>query len=280
MENEMISPKTNSITGFHLKLIATISMFIDHFAAVVVWGSINASYGVSGSIGIDSGLLEKFLTWIAYNRDFVWTVYETLRLIGRIAFPIYCFLIVEGFLHTKNVAKYALRLGIFAVISEIPFDLAFSGIWWESAYNNVFLTLVIGLLVIWGLSYVLKFHSYWMEQKWDGFIGKVLTIGAGTILIFAGGYTAEYFLNTDYGAAGVVTIVIMYILRKMPWLGFFLAVLALTAMTNSTEIIALVGLVPMCYYNGERGKNIKYFFYAFYPVHLLLLWLVTVAIGV
>lgn len=247
------------ISGFDLKLIAVISMFIDHFGAVVVYGVIKSLKGDCP--------------------DFIWTVYEILRLIGRVAFPLYCFLIVEGFTHTRNVGKYAIRLGIFALISEIPFDLAFRDSWWDMSYNNVFFTLAIGLLVIWGISYVEKFYAVWKEKNLDKFLGVLFTIGAGVIFVAAGAYIAEFMLCTDYGAAGVVTIVVIYLLRKVPWPGFAMAVLALTVMTNSTELVALFGLIPLYYYNGERGRNIKYFFYAFYPVHLLLLWLVKVIMG-
>lgn len=268
------------ISGFDLKLIAVMSMFIDHFAAVVLWSIINASYGIGGIMQVQDGLMDRVLLWVANNREFVWTIYEVFRLIGRIAFPIYCFLIVEGFAHTKNVGKYALRLGIFALVSEIPFDLAFNDTWWDLSYNNVFFTLVIGLLVIWGISYVLKFYKAWMEKKLDKFLGSLFAIGAGVILVAGGSYIAEYMLCTDYGAAGVVTIVVMYLLRQVPWFGFAMGVMTLTIMCSSTEIVALLGLVPLFRYTGERGTNIKYFFYAFYPVHLLLLWFLTVILGV
>ena len=271
---------TRGISGFDLKLIAVISMVIDHFAAVVIWGIIQASYRITASMQLSTNFVDQLLVWVAANRELVLGIYETMRLIGRIAFPIYCYLIVEGYKHTKNVAKYALRLGIFAIISEVPFDLALTGRWFSTSYSNVFFTLLIGLLVILGISYVEKFHKWWMERSLDTFLGKLFILGAGAIVVFIGGYVAEVFLCTDYGLAGVVAIVIMYLLRNIPWIGFAAAVLALTVLTSSTEIVALVGLLPLWYYNGKRGRSIKYFFYAFYPVHLLLFWLMTVLIGI
>jgi hypothetical protein len=87
-------------------------------------------------------------------------------------------------------------------------------------------------------------------------------------------------LHTDYYSAGVLAIVVMYLLYQNPWFGYIIGVLVLTLVTkNSTELIALLGAVPICYYSGEKGQNIKYFFYAFYPVHLLLLGLITYLLG-
>ena len=270
---------TRGISGFHLKVIAVISMFIDHLGATVVYGLMTASYGMTSGTQVSGGM-EQVLIWIRNHWDTMWSVYDSMRLIGRIAFPIYCFLIVEGFLHTRNVGKYALRLGIFALISEIPFDLAFNEGWWDMSSNNVFFTLLIGLLVVWGISYIQKAYVQCVEKNWNMYLMRALEILAVLLIVCIGGYIANRVLCTDYGAAGVVTIVIMYLYRKKPWMAFLLAVMVLTLMTNSSELVAIVGAVLVCYYNGTRGKNIKYFFYAFYPVHLLLLWLITVLLGV
>lgn len=280
-----------NISGYQLKVIAVISMLIDHIGATVVYGLLMASYSIVS--GENGGMVPRELAvWVVENWDLAVSVYSIMRIIGRIAFPIYCFLIVEGFLHTKNVRKYALRLGIFSILSEIPFDLAFNDGWFDKSSNNVFFTLWIGLLVIWGISYL---------ERWCGLsdaplseqniqlsgngkrtaIGKIIcAVLVGGVLLGAGCILANRLLCTDYGAAGVVTIVLMYLFRKKTWQGFVIAVVVLTLMTNSPELYALFGAVLVCYYNGERGKNIKYFFYAFYPVHLLLLWLVTYILGV
>jgi hypothetical protein len=194
------------------------------------------------------------------------------------------------------VKKYALRLGLFALISEIPFDLAFNRGWLDISSNNVYFTLLIGLLVIWGISAVTKKcrlcvceESVELPNGYEGqgtppkkaveIIRKLCGIITILACIGVGAFVAKYILHTDYGAAGVLTIVVMYLLHKKSWMGFIVAVLVLTLMTNSTELIALIGAVFVCYYNGERGKNVKYFFYAFYPVHLLLLWLITYLLG-
>ena len=208
-------------------------MFIDHLAAVIL-----------------------------YNR-LPFEVYEWLRFVGRIAFPIYCFFLVQGFMHTSNVKKYALRLGVFALISEIPFDLALYGTWWFKDSNNVFFTLLIGLLVIWGFEF---FHKRFQMP------GIVM----GAALIALGCFVAEKVLCCDYGWAGIATIVTMYLLRNRPQVyGYIMGVIVLTLLTYSGELFALIGAIPIWYYNGKKGKNWKHFFYVFYPAHLLVLWVVT-----
>ena len=104
--------------GYDLKLIALITILIDHLGGSILWRYIVATH--------------------AYNDEILMGIYELMRYVGRMAFPLYCFLLVEGFLHTRNVAKYAGRLALFALISEIPFDLAISGEWWIYSSNNVF----------------------------------------------------------------------------------------------------------------------------------------------
>ena len=156
---------TNRLTGYHLKMIALITMLVDHIAAVVIWRVYIASYRITASMQVSENFGDKIIVWVAENQDFVYMIYEVMRYIGRMAFPIYCFLLVEGFLYTRSVAKYAGRLALFALISEIPFDLALTGEWWTLEYSNVFFTLVLGLLAIWSMSYVEKFHEFWREKE-------------------------------------------------------------------------------------------------------------------
>lgn len=269
----------DGLTGYHLKMIALITMLIDHIAAVLIWRVYVASYAISGRVQLAT-IGDRVVYWVAQNQEAVFNVYQMMRYIGRMAFPIYCFLLVEGFLHTKSVANYAKRLFIFALISEIPFDLALSGTWWDMGYSNVFFTLVIGLLLIWALSYIEKFYEFWQEKKWDDFAGKLICgIAGGFVAIVLGG-VAENILMTDYGMAGVFAIAVLYLTRKTKEIGFVLAVMVLSVMTSSTEILALLMLLPLMKYNGQKGKGTKYVFYAFYPVHLFVLALICMAFGV
>lgn len=134
---------TGFLSGEALKWIAMGTMLIDHIGACLIEsGLLNLSDPdsvafISGSeLGYRLYLLDNFL-----------------RLVGRIAFPLFCFLLVEGFLHTKNFKRYFLRLGLFALISEIPFDFAMFGTAFDPSYQNVFWTLLFGLAVLFGLRF-------------------------------------------------------------------------------------------------------------------------------
>lgn len=269
-----------SLTGYHLKLIALITMLIDHIAAVVIWRIYEASFGITASMQLSNAIGDKIVVWVAGNQDIVYTIYELMRYVGRMAFPIYCFLLVEGFIHTRSVVKYALRLFAFAFISEIPFDLAIAGQLWSMDYSNVFFTLVLGLLSVWVISYIVKFYEFWQEKQWEPILGTIITGAAGLVVVVLFGGFAEMVLHTDYGFAGIVAILILYLFRKQRELGFVICVLALSVLSSSTEILALLMLYPLMIYDGTRGKQMKYVYYAFYPVHLLVLALICMGIGV
>ena len=116
------------LSGSTLKIIAVITMLTDHIGA---------------------GILGRIITMQGIYSGSVYNVYTVMRYIGRLAFPIFCFLLVEGFMHTHNVKKYASRLFVFALISEIPFDLFVSGRIVDTSAQNVYFTLLIGLICMW-----------------------------------------------------------------------------------------------------------------------------------
>ena len=176
-------------------------------------------------------------------------------------------LMIEGFRYTRNVKKYAGRLFLFALISELPFDLGFAGSVFYMDYQNVFFTLFIGLLVIAGLRFAEG------KAEWNKGLRAVLVV----CMLVAGAGAAE-LLRTDYGAMGVLTIVIMYLFRKNRVLEAGAGCVMLTAM-QLMEISSFFVLIPIRMYNGRRGWNIKWFFYAFYPLHILLLYLIACAMG-
>lgn len=185
------------------------------------------------------------------------------RLIGRIAFPIFAFLIVEGYVHTKDFKKYILRLLAFAIISEVPFDLAFDNTWFYIGSQNVLFTFVIALLVI---------HTFEFEQN---NILKVLEI---VVLV-----AFSIIFNTDYSVFGIAMVVVFYVHRDKKLLKCLLVVginlllgsLIVNAggfsLMNFVQAFAILAIPFIWFYNGKKGKNLKYLFYAFYPVHLLVL---------
>ena len=251
---------TRTFSGYDLKMIALITMLIDHVGASLLWRYIEAIGG--------------------YQDEILMTIYQLMRYVGRMAFPIYCFLLVEGFLHTRSVAKYALRLGVFALISEVPFDLALNESIWAPYSNNVFFTLAIGLVLIWGISFVEKFYEFWNEKQLDAFIGGLAAIAVGVLMLAPALFIAESVLCTDYGMGGVLAILVLYLFRRNRFIAYALAILVLYIFAGASEILALLMLYPLSMYDGTRGQNMKYVFYAFYPVHLLILGAFAVALGI
>lgn len=227
------------LTGSFLKIIAMVTMLVDHIGAAVL-----ARMIIAGNVEL-------------------YDTYHVLRLIGRVAFPIFCFLLVEGFVHTRNAGKYAARLCLFAALSEIPFDLAFASKVLEFEYQNVFFTLAIGLLTIMVYKKVEESALSNPMAKW------FLQLAAAA----AGGFTAE-FLRTDYGMLGVVVIVAFYAVRSNRFMQ-----IAMGCILFVENITALLAFIPVSLYNGTRGLNVKWLFYVFYPVHLLILYGICYMLG-
>lgn len=279
MENSNIMQK-QGFSGYHLKMIALVTMLIDHIGAVVLWRALEASYKITASMQLSEHLGDKIIVWIAGNQELVYTIYEYTRLIGRMAFPIYCFLLVEGFLHTRNVNKYAFRLFLFSLLSEIPFDFALEGTFWYPMYNNVFFTLFLGLLCINCLNWIEMIFQRWKEKGKDTFIGICIEGFLFFVVISGMSIVAEEMLMTDYGMAGVIAIVLIWLFRKNKTLGFCSSIIALGFLSSSTEYLAIAMLPVIQKYDGTRGKQTKYLFYAFYPIHLFLLGGICYLLGV
>lgn len=258
MNNQSVAGE-HGISGYWLKMIAVITMLIDHSAATIL-----------------ERILGQMPSWAPVTVD-NWEQWYRLDLllrgIGRMAFPIYCFLLVEGFHYTHSRRKYAARLFVFALISEVPFDMALNQSVLELSYNNVFFTLFLGLLVIMAADWVMERFS---SDNLTSEIGRIILL---VVIGIVGCVLASYVISCDYGASGVIAIYIMYLLRNKRELGFALAVVSLGVFSGELELLALLMLIPLHFYNGTRGKQHKYFFYAFYPLHLLLLALIAWGLG-
>ena len=244
------------ISGSTLKIIAMICMLFDHTAAVVL-----------GHILVKNGIYSVEETSFQFIRELIQTdytgwiylAYQVMRrIIGRMAFPIYCFLLIEGFEKTRSRIKYAGRLFLFAFISEIPFNLAFRRSVFDISYQNVFFTLFIGLLMIWAMEEIGK-----RSKK------LFLKIACWVLVFLAASILAESIF-CDYGAHGTIAIALLYLFRKNKIEQIIAGCVAFL-----WEITAPFAFVFMAFYNGERGIRLKYIFYIFYPFHLLILYLLT-----
>lgn len=220
---DVIKRENFGIDAFTLKMIAIVTMLIDHIGCIF------------------------------------FPEYPIFRIIGRIAFPVFAFMIVEGFLHTRNLKKYAIRLAVFALISELPFDYAFfGGIAIE--HQNVLVTFLLAVLAM------------YIDKRF----GRIAGFGAA----LAVGLLAEVVV-CDYGMFGIIVVMVFYwnydkFFNKMI---ISSAVLGIIPIQMAIQVFDLLALIPIALYNGKKGISIKYFFYAFYPGHLVVLYIIHRLIG-
>ena len=256
------------ISGSTLKMVAVITMLIDHIAAVVLYRYLIANHF---SFVIDLPVVtpaEKRL----YH---IYLIYDIMRSIGRLAFPIYCFLMVEGFIHTRSRTRYAFRLFLFALLSEIPFDLGFEKQLIEFSYQNVFFTLFIGFLTIWILNGI---YTY-LQKHFEGVALQLLRLICFLPVTAIGAIGAE-LLKTDYGATGVITISCIFFFKQLSNALSFAVGCGVLTISMPVEWPAFFGLLPVSKYNGTRGWKLKYAFYFFYPVHFLVLYGICICMGI
>ena len=224
------------INSFALKMIAIITMVIDHVGAVL----------------------------FPMNMIF--------RYIGRISFPLFVFLLVEGSIHTSKIRKYELRMFLFALISEIPFDLAFSN---EIHSQNVFWTLTIGLVMLDliqnGASYVKGHKGKMLQEVWIE--GQPIPMVWQFVVVAVCACVAQA-LQTDYGAGGILLIYFIWMLHENVIAQAVAFVIISLLFFGSVELPGVIAFLPIFLYNGKKGPSAKYVFYAFYPVHLFILHLI------
>lgn len=232
------------LTSNMLRILAMAFMICDHLWAKVVPGN----------------------DWMTY--------------VGRMTFPIFAFMISEGFVHTSNLKKYIFRLLGFALISEIPFNLFYGGNWFYPYHQNVLFTLLLGLLAITLIDKARK------DKTAKSIIKTVLIL----IPICLGAFIGF----PDYGFWGFLTVVMFYLFRGFPfaWLLQLIAMILMNFVLYEGQFIpvelfgktyeiatqgfAVFALIPIWLYGGKKGKSSKimqYGFYAFYPLHMLIIYL-------
>ena len=235
------------ITSMSLHIMAMIFMLCDHLWATVIPGN------------------------------------DWLTCVGRVAYPIFAFMIVEGYFHTHNLKKYVTRLLLWAVISEIPFNLVMGSRLFYPFHQNVLFTFLIGILCVYINEYA----------KVKG--GMVLRILAGVVSVVVA-FVLGLVGFVDYNYAGVLTVLVFYFFRDRRWWCFlgqalllwYINVEMLSGYAYEVQLLgetyyivrqgfALLALIPIWLYRGKQGphnKALQYFYYAFYPAHLLVLALV------
>lgn len=222
------------LSGSVLKLIAVLTMLVDHCGVALL------------------SQMPRANTPLLTVGSHAVTLYAISRSIGRTAFPIYCFLIGEGFRHTHDRMRYGIRLLLFALLSELPWNLVHSGTL-QYAKQNVFFTLFLGFCCI-------AVYEHFRKKP------RKLLIGLLCLLVTA------LLLHADYGARGMALILLLYLLRNERILQGFLGCCLLNEGIAVLPAFLLTGL-----YSGTRGfisgKLFKYMFYAVYPVHLMILYL-------
>lgn len=251
------------LSGYHLKYIALFSMLLDHIGVI-------------------------FRASLSKN------IYFLLRAVGRLSFPLFCFILVEGFFHTKNRKKYQQRLFVFALLAELPYDLAFhylpdgvissflqllqsrqlhqpSLTAFSAAFQqqNVLFTLFLGFTAMSWMENVSQYRRNLSYRNFD------------ILIIFC---CLSEVCQTDCGAAGILCVYFFYFIYKkrgtcaeLPvssgLIGTLPAALPLLTYVSPfpVQVFALADSLIFHCYSGEKGRGSKYFFYLFYPLHLLIL---------
>lgn len=224
--------KFQVLNGAQLKYIAFLSMFIDH---------------------VNNSLITPFLDGkgpLLYISNF-------FSILGRIAFPIFIFFIVEGYFKTSNRKKYLANLLIFAFISEIPFDIFTSKSFYQPYWNNIMFTLALCLLTIWLIDT--------LKEKLGN---KILWYLTSIIIVGLSGFIAMY-LSLDYDYHAIIIAYIFYLFYDKPILGAGLGYISILK-----ELYSFLGFAMTVCYNGERGRQNKWVNYLFYPIHMLILGLI------
>ena len=226
--------------GAQLKYIAFLSMLLDH---------------------VNNAMITPYLD----GKGLLLHVSNVLSILGRVAFPLFMFFLVEGFFKTHSRKKYLINLLIFGVLSEVPFDLFTSRELFNNNWNNMMFTLALSLATIW----IVDEMKGRLAKK-----SKALWYGA-SVLVVAVMCAVAMFFSLDYDYHAIIVAYLFYIFYEKPLYGAALGYLSIIK-----ELYSVLGFAATLTYNGERGKQYKWLNYAFYPVHILILGLLRVALKI
>ncbi|MCL1807471.1 MAG: conjugal transfer protein TraX [Oscillospiraceae bacterium] len=234
------------MSSFALKILAMATMLTDHIGAV---------------------LEPQLPAW----------AFLLCRTVGRLAMPLFCFMIAEGLFHTRDAKRYLLRLTLFALVSEVPYDLVKTGQWLEFTDQNVGFTLLLGFLGI------LLFDSFAAQGRKGAALVSIIAVAS-----------AAYLVRSDYSIFGVYYIFIFYYFRNNH-IGRTIALAAGVLLLSADMMLAgahwryalisltaVLAAIPIMLYSNERGRDGKAMraaFYAFYPLHLMVLYAVRLWAG-
>ena len=237
--------RLRGFSGNQLKMIACFLMLCDSIGFMLIENGV--LYGLNQEYWSLALATEIGQRWYMMARF--------LRFFGRMAFPIFAFLIAEGFMNTSNVRKYIIRVLLCALISEVPFDLATRHVIYDPSYQNVCFTYAVALITVFMIKKARRLHV----------IFRLMIMGFGAAL--------AWYIRSDYGALGVVLISLMYMLRDDRMLRLVTGALLSAIESLGYYCISAASFLLIRFYNGKRGSlPMKYFFYLVYPGHMLLFY--------
>lgn len=247
--------KTPDIPADGLKIFACVMMLLSNFGVAVIQ---------NGLIQVRNYATQDDLSQALADNSRLMTlagVGSVLQLLGGLAVPIFAYMLVEGFLNTSSYRKYLLTMAGFALVSEIPYDLATAGSWLDLSAQNPLVTMTVCLLMLYCLRVV--------EEK----AGKMSW--ALSILIALCGILWGNLLRADYSLVMVLLTAIFYVLRNKIMAKYILGILA--SLLYVTGPISFYGI--WCYDGSRKDWLPKYAYYVFYPLHLLVLWVIMLCVG-
>ncbi len=228
------------LNGAQLKYMAFLSMLLDH---------------------VNNSMITPYLD----GKGLLLHVSNLLSILGRVAFPLFMFFLVEGFFKTRSRKKYLINLLIFGILSEVPFDLFTSRELFNKNWNNIMFTLALSLITIWIVDEMKGRLAKKSKALWYG----------SSVLVVAVMCAVAMFFSLDYDYHAIIVAYLFYLFYEKPLYGAALGYLSIIK-----ELYSLLGFAATLTYNGERGKQYKWLNYAFYPVHLLILGLLRVALKI